>query len=113
MARRLLTVIAAYMLQQLSILSAEPTDSVDYYTEQIISSTVYIQGRDTLFVNDTQVMPQGELHLISPNGIVISGGLEVELGGSLYISGGKQNYIRFLYNNVGSRIRRENELSNH
>lgn len=113
MARRLLTAIAVYMLQQLPILSAEQTDSVNYYTGQIVTSTVYIQGKDTLYISDTQVLPLGVLYLNCPNGVLVTDGLDVEIGGSLLISGSKQNYIKFSYDKSGNRIRRENEVTNY
>lgn len=100
--------IVFVMLAKMPSYSAELTDSVASYNGQTVNSTVTVQGKDTLRVSNVNVTSTGNLTLTSPDGVIITSGLDVVTGGVLNITGGKHNYIRFFYNNTGHRIRREN-----
>jgi hypothetical protein len=84
-----------------------PNDSVDTYSNHTITDSVYVQGRTTLTISDVSVSTCGHLVASSPECIVVTGGLEVELGGKLNLYEKLVKRILFTYDASGNIIRRK------
>lgn len=84
-----------------------PSDSVDTYTNQTVYDSVYVQGRSTLTISDVTVSSGGHLVASSPNGIVVTNGLHVELGGKLNLYEKCLKCVFFSYDSSGNIIRRK------
>lgn len=97
------------LLSAISAKAQQANDSVDTYQNHTVSTIVSIQGRDTLTVSDVIVTSTGHLKLTAPAATVVTNNLNVQLGGTLEINGGRQYFIKFTYDAAGNRIRREKE----
>ena len=86
-----------------------PNDSVDTYTNHTVTDSVYVQGRSVLTISDVGVPSGGHLVASSPNGIVISGGLVVELGGRLNLYEKRTRYVLFTHDGSGNITSRKNK----
>ena len=98
---------AMLLLPFLPVMAQQANDSVDTYQNHTVSSTVNVQGQNTLTVADVTVTSIGELKLTAPEATVITSNLNVQLGGTLEINGSRQYFIRYTYDAAGNRIRRE------
>ena len=63
--------------------ATELGDSVDTYQNQIVSTEVFVQGRNVLTSNNVTVTSTGDLTMSAPEQIVITSNFEVQLGGQL------------------------------
>ena len=79
-----------------------PNDSVDTYTNHTVTDSVYVQGRSTLTISDVGISSGGHLVASSPNGIVITSGLLVELGGKLNLYERRLKCVFFTYDASGN-----------
>ena len=105
-------VLLTFLLSCVSMASAQtPIDSVDTYLNQTVSSSVSVQGREVLTAGNINVTSTGYLKLSAPNGISIVDTLTVQLGGILELNGGSQYRVRYYYDAVGNRNRREKYFS--
>lgn len=84
-----------------------PNDSVDTYTNHTITDSVYVQGRSTLTISDVSVSSGGHLVASSPDGIVVTSGMLVELGGKLSLYERRLKCVFFTYDASGNIIRRK------
>lgn len=84
-----------------------PNDSVDSYTNHTITDSVYVQGRSTLTISDVCVSNTGNLVASSPKGIVVSSGMNVELGGKLSLYERSFKCFHLSYDASGNIIRRK------
>ena len=84
-------------------------DSIDTYQNQTVSTEVFIQGRDTLTMNNITVTPTGRLTANIPNGIVINSLFEVQVGGSLELNVNNQWRVIYNYDNSGNIIARHRD----
>lgn len=89
--------------------AAEQGDSIDTYQNQTVTTDVFVQGRTILTSSDATVISTGHLTMTSPDGIIITGNFEVQLGGQLNLNGGRQYLIRYTYDEAGNRINRKHE----
>ena len=101
--------LSAIFLLSAPAMAQQANDSVDTYQNHTVSTTVSVQGRDTLIVSDVTVTPTGHLKLTAPAATIVTSNLNVQLGGTLEINGGRQYLIKFTYDAAGNRIRREKE----
>lgn len=96
----------AFMALHLSIFNQAkavlPTDSVDTYTNHTVTDSVYVQGRSTLTISDVNVSSGGHLVASSPGGIVVTGGLVVNLGGKLSLYEKRVRYVTYTYDASGN-----------
>lgn len=106
---RILYIPLFLMLSVSSTYALEHNDSIDMYMNQTVDSEVDIQGRGLLTTANVHVTSTGSLKLSAPQGVTVTGPYTVDLGGKLEINGGRQYYVKFLYNTVGHRVRREKE----
>lgn len=102
-------VLSVIFLLSAPAMAQQSNDSVDTYQNHTVSTTVSVQGRDTLIVSDVTVTSTGHLKLTAPAATVVTNNLNVQLGGTLEINGGRQYLIKFTYDAAGNRIRREKE----
>lgn len=84
-----------------------PIDSVDTYTNHTVTDSVYVQGRSTLTISDINVSSGGHLVASSPDGIVVTGGLTVNLGGKLNLYEKRLTGFFFTYDAYGNIISRK------
>lgn len=84
-----------------------PNDSVDTYTNHTITDSVYVQGRSTLTISDVSVSSGGHLVASSPDGIVVTSALNVELGGKLSLYERYLKCVHFSYDASGNITRRK------
>ena len=84
-----------------------PTDSVDTYTNHTVTDSVYVQGRSTLTISDVSVLSGGHLVASSPNGIVVTNGLLVQLGGKLSLYERRLKCVYYSYDASGNIIFRK------
>lgn len=87
--------------------ATELGDSIDTFQNQTVSTTLTLQGRNTVTMNNVTVTPTGHLTVSAPRGVIIPANFEVQLGGTLYLDGQLKNFIRFYYDASGNRIRRQ------
>ena len=87
--------------------ATEVGDSIDTFQNQTVSTTLTLQGRNTVTMNNVTVTPTGHLTVTAPRGVMIPANFEVQLGGTLYLDGQLKNFIRFYYDASGNRIRRQ------
>lgn len=92
-----------------AVKAMEANDSVDTYQNQIVNTTVSVQGRTLLTTHDVNVTSTGHLKMSAPDGIVATGPFTVDHGGTLELDGGRQYYIIFTYDASGNRILRRKE----
>ena len=104
-----LSCITLLLLCMLNAKAEEVGDSIDTFQNQTVSDTVSLQGRTTLNMQNVTVSQTGLLKATAPEGIVITGPFEVQLGGELVLNGGRQWMIRYSYDNSGNRIMRKRE----
>lgn len=78
-----LYVLLLLMLSASSLKAQEGNDSIDIYSNQTVSDSIFIQGRSTLVVNTVSVLSAGHLVVSAPDGIEVNGPFEVSLGGQL------------------------------
>lgn len=105
--KRWRTLSALLLLSSIPTLAQQANDSVDTYQNHTVSTTVSVQGRDTLIVSDVTVNSTGYLKLTAPAVTVVTGNLNVKLGGRLEINGSRQYFVRFTYDAAGNRIKRK------
>lgn len=86
--------------------ATELSDSVDTYQNQIVSTEVFVQGRDVLTSNNVTVTPTGDLTMTAPERIEITGPFEVQLGGLLKLNSGQQLPIVYDYDSSGNIVAR-------
>jgi len=98
---------ALYGFMPVASHASESNDSVDSYTNHMVSSTVTVQGRGELTVSSVSVTPTGDLTLAAPDNITISGPFTVEEGGQLNAFVQTRPLIWYSYDAAGNRIRRE------
>ena len=91
------------------VMAQQANDSVDTYQNHTVSTTVSVQGRNTLTVSDVTVTSTGHLKITAPAAPIVTGNLTVQLGGTLEINGSRQYFIKFTYDAAGNRLRREKE----
>jgi hypothetical protein len=89
-----------------SMVATELNDSVDTYQNQIVSTEVFVQGRNVLTSNNVTVTPTGDLIMTAPDRIEITGPFEVQLGGLLKLDSGQQLPIVYDYDSSGNIIAR-------
>jgi len=82
--------------------ATELGDSVDTYQNQIVSTEVFVQGRNVLTSNNVTVTSTGNLTMSAPEQILITGDFEVQLGGQLSLNGGRQWPIVYNYDSSGN-----------
>jgi hypothetical protein len=87
--------------------AALPNDSVDTYTNNTVTDSVYVQGRSVLSISDVCVSSGGHLVASSPDGIIITGGFQVALGGKLSLYERRICNVTFSYDECGNVIRRK------
>ena len=81
-----------------------PNDSVDTYTNHTVTDSVYVQGRSTLTISNVDVS-SGVAS--SPNGIVVTGGLTVNLGGKLSLYERRLKCVFYNYDASGNIVIRK------
>lgn len=86
---------------------AELADSIDYYEHVTVSDRQTVTGKDILVVDGVNVTSTGDLKLSSPNGVYLDCSIYIEKGGRLNVGTGFQNYVSFIYDKAGNRIRRQ------
>ena len=91
------------------VMAQQANDSVDTYQNHTVSTTVSVQGRNTLTVSDVTVTSTGHLKITAPAATIVTDNLTVQLGGTLEINGSRQYFIKFTYDAAGNRLRREKE----
>ena len=84
-----------------------PIDSVDTYTNHTVTDSVYVQGRSTLTISDVSVTSGGHLVASSPDGIVVTGGLTVNLGGKLSLYERRLKCVFYNYDASGNIVIRK------
>lgn len=89
--------------------ATELSDSVDTYQNQIVSTEVFVQGRNVLTSNNVTVTPTGDLIITAPGRIEITGPFEVQLGGQLRLDGGQQCPLVYDYDSSGNIIARHKD----
>lgn len=89
--------------------ATELGDSVDTYQNQIVSTEVFVQGRNVLTSNNVTVTSTGDLTMSAPEQIVITSNFEVQLGGQLYLYCEQPRPIVYNYDSSGNRISRQTE----
>ena len=99
--------ITLLLLCMLHAGAEEVGDSIDSYQNHIVNNVVSLQGHTTLNIQNVTVSQTGFLKATAPESIVVTGPFEVQFGGELELNGGRQYFIRFDYDAVGNRIRRE------
>jgi len=87
--------------------AALPSDSVNSYTNHTVTDSVYVQGRSVLSISDVSVSSEGHLVASSPDGITITGELQVALGGKLSLYERRIGYVILSYDESGNIIRRK------
>lgn len=94
--------------QQSDSISVLSTGScVNSFENQTVSSTVSVQGCNTLTVKNVTITNNGDLTLSAPENITLNGPFEVKLGGLLNIKNELTQWsINYGYDNAGNRIRR-------
>ena len=104
-----ITALAIMLLSASRIMAVAPVDSVDTYTNHTVSDSVFVQGRTSLTVSNVNVTSTGRLRLSAPESVLITGGLTVNLGGTLNIYEESIHCIRLSYDASGNVIRRQEE----
>jgi len=89
--------------------ATELGDSVDTYQNQIVSTEVFVQGRNVLTSNNVTVTSTGNLTMSAPEQILITGDFEVQLGGQLNLYCEQPRSIVYNYDSSGNLIRRQTE----
>ena len=89
--------------------ATEQGDSVDTYQNQIVSTEVFVQGRNVLTSNNVTVTSTGNLTMSAPEQILITGDFEVQLGGQLNLYCEQPRPIVYNYDSSGNLIRRQTE----
>lgn len=79
---------------------------VNTFENQTVSSTLSVQGCNTLVVQNVTVTPNGDLTLTAPDAVLINGPFEAQLGGVLNIKKKEASTVEFIYNAAGNRILR-------
>lgn len=102
-------VLSTIFLLSAPAMAQQANDSVDTYQNHTVSTTVSVQGRDTLIVSDVTVTSTGKLKLKSPSLTIVTGNLEVFLGGVLEINGDYQWHLIYSHDSSGNVIRRRKE----
>ena len=93
-----------------SMISAtEMGDSIDTYYNHTVTTTVQLQGRDTIGVRNVTVTSTGHLKMNAPGGIIVSSELYVQTGGTLELHGGHQWPVTYNYDGSGNTIRRRRD----
>lgn len=89
--------------------AVETRDSIDFYQNHTVSGSVVLQGRSTLTLINITVTSTGSLTASAPDGVVIAGTLDVQLGGELELNGGNQFPLYYTYDNSGNVTSRKDE----
>ena len=82
---------------------------VNVFTNQTVSSSIFVQGCNTLTVQNVTVVNGGHLSLSAPVEVLINGPFDVLLGGVLDVGGivaPPQTVFNYTYDNSGNRITR-------
>lgn len=79
---------------------------VNTFENRTVSSTVSVQGCNTLIVKNVTITNNGDLTLSAPDAVLINGSFEAELGGVLNIKKKEASIVEFIYNASGNRILR-------
>ena len=79
---------------------------VNTFENRTVSSTVSVQGCNTLIVKNVTITNNGNLTLFAPDAVLINGSFEAELGGVLNIKKKEASIVEFIYNASGNRILR-------
>lgn len=79
---------------------------VNVFENQTVSSTVLVQGCNTLAVQNVTITNKGNLTLSAPDAVLINGPFEAQLGGALNIKKKEASIVEFIYNAAGNRILR-------
>ena len=79
---------------------------VNTFENRTVSSTVSVQGCNTLIVKNVPITNNGNLTLSAPDAVLINGSFEAELGGVLNIKKKEASIVEFIYNASGNRILR-------
>lgn len=79
---------------------------VNSFENQTVSSTVSVQGCNTLTVKNVTITNNGDLTLSASDAVLINGPFEVQLGGVLNIKKKEASIVEFIYNAAGNRILR-------
>lgn len=112
MRKNLKQLLAIVCLLQFIVIPASATqvgDSIDTYNNHTVTTSINLQGRDTITSSYVTVTPTGHLTLSAPNGIVINSNFEVQLGGRLNLNGGSQWPIRYTHDASGNATSRKKE----
>lgn len=81
---------------------------VNTFENRTVSSTVSVQGCNTLIVQNVTIINSGNLTLTAPDNITLNGPFVGELGGTLNIRiGQSQLMFDFIYDASGNRIMRQ------
>ena len=81
---------------------------VNTFENRTVSSTVSIQGCNTLVVQNVTITNNGNLTLVAPENITLNGPVVGELGSLLNIKiGQSQLMFEFIYDASGNRIMRQ------
>lgn len=110
MRNRMITqvlMLALLILCSVKVNATEVGDSIDTFQNQTVTTTLNLQGRNTVTMNNVTVTPTGHLTVTAPRGVVIPANFEVQLGGTLYLDGQLRNFIRFYYDASGNRTLRK------
>lgn len=93
--------------QQSDSISVLSTGScVNTFENQTVSSTVSVQGCNTLTVRNVTITNNGDLTLSASDAVLINGPFEAQLGGVLNIKKKEASIVKFIYNAAGNRILR-------
>lgn len=101
--------LSGIFLLSAPVMAQQANDSVDTYQNHTVSTTVSVQGRNTLTVSDITVTTTGNLKLKAPLQTEITGNLTVELGGVLEINGDFQWHILYSYDASGNVTKRRKQ----
>ena len=102
-------ILLLFFFIPITMTAAEMGDSIDVYENQTVTTTVFVQGRDTIGVRNVTVMPSGKLTMIAPGGIRVSNDLYVQMGGRLELHGAHQWPITYIYDANGNTTARRKE----
>lgn len=101
------TLFAMFVFQTSTSKAVLPNDSVDTYTNHTVTDSVFVQGRTTLTISDVSVSSGGHLVASSPDGIVVTSGMVVVLGGKLNLYEKCWQSVFLTYDASGNIIRRK------
>ncbi len=103
----------SYIKQDSLLRAVQKRSCMNTFTNQNVSSYLFVSGCNTLTVQNVTVSRGGDLSLYAPSGITINGTFDVLLGGALNVGceGPPQTRINYIYDASGNRIARQFTLT--